>query len=286
MKTNNDYRNLNAKMSYTAFKKTLGVAYLGGVSTSHKLDLSEQAGTLTYGLYLAPWNLSGYNVCAGGAHCHKYCLNGSGQNKIDQLAHGVGVSKIDLSRIKKTRLFYENRPLFMRVLIHEIKRAQNRAKEMNLNFAVRLNCTSDLSPELFKDPETGLNILQLFPDVQFYDYTKVAGRLSILNKYSNYDLTFSYDGYNWDTAQKFLQAGGRVAVVFYKQQVLPVSFAGYNVIDGNNYDMRYIDPAGVIVGLFYHTTGANYKTVDGVRVYEAPKNDFVVFPENKLVKYA
>ena len=203
-----------------------------------------------------------------------------------QLAHGVGVSKIDLSRIKKTRLFYENRPLFMRVLIHEIKRAQNRAKEMNLNFAVRLNCTSDLSPELFKDPETGLNILQLFPDVQFYDYTKVAGRLSILNKYSNYDLTFSYDGYNWDTAQKFLQAGGRVAVVFYKQHVLPLSFAGYNVIDGNKYDMRYIDPAGVIVGLFYHTTGANYKTVDGVRVYEAPKNDFVVFPENKMVKYA
>ena len=131
-----------------------------------------------------------------------------------------------------------------------------------------------------------MNILQLFPDVQFYDYTKVKTRIKLLGKYSNYDLTFSFDGYNLETAQSFLNAGGRVAVVFYRQNVLPVSFAGFPVIDGNSYDMRFLDPGRVIVGLYYHAVGNNYKTVNGVRVYEAPKNDFVIFPDNSLVNYA
>ncbi|MEE3495845.1 MAG: hypothetical protein VZR06_11830, partial [Butyrivibrio sp.] len=269
-----NYKSMDQGMSYTAFKKAFNVAYLGGVSTSHKLDLSEKAGVLTYGLYLAPWNMSGHQVCAGGAHCHEFCLNGSGQNKIDILARGE-MSRINASRIKKTQLFYQNRPLFMRILIHEIKRAQLRAKSLNMPFAVRLNCTSDLSPELFIDPETGLNILQLFPNIQFYDYTKVPNRIKLLGKYNNYDLTFSFDGYNWKTAESFLNAGGRVAVVFYKNGVLPVSFAGYKVIDGNNYDMRYMDPGACIVGLYYHTVGNDYKTVNGVRVYNVPDTPFV-----------
>lgn len=284
MKTN--YKNLSADLSYNQILKAVGVSYFGGVSTSHKLELSEKAGVLTYGLYLAPWDMSGRNTCAGGVHCHEFCLNGSGQNKIDELARGREHSKINLSRIKKTRLFYENRPLFMRAIIHEIRKAKTAADRVGVPFAVRLNCTSDLSPELFKDPETGLNILQLFSNIQFYDYTKVAGRLSLLRKYKNYDLTFSFDGYNWTTAEKYLNNGGRVAVVFYRQNVLPVSFAGFPVIDGNKYDMRFFDPSGVVVGLFYHQTANNYKTVNGAREYVAPRNDFVIYPDNKRVSYA
>ncbi len=280
------YKNLSESLNYTEFQKKVGVSYLGGVSTSHKLDLSEKAGVLTYGVYLAPWNLSGHQVCAGGKNCHQFCLNGSGQNKIDELARGRDLSKINISRIKKTRLFYENRALFMNILIKEIKRAQNRARALNMPFAVRLNCTSDLSPELFVDPVSGLNILQLFSDIQFYDYTKVPNRIKLLGKYSNYDLTFSFDGYNWKTAAEFLNNGGRVAVVFYKQGVLPVSFAGFPVVDGNNYDMRYMDPQKCIIGLYYHSVGNNYKIVDGKRVYFAPDTKFVVYPDNKLVKYA
>lgn len=280
------YKDLPTNLSYTATKKALNISYFGGVSTSHKLELSEISGTLTYGLYLAPWTMSGRNTCPGGKYCHKFCLNGSGQNKIDELARGRELSKINISRVKKTRLFYENRPLFMRALIHEIRRAKDHAAAVGMPFAVRLNCTSDISPEKFIDPETGLNILQLFSDVTFYDYTKVPSRAKLLEKYDNYDLTFSYDGHNIDKAKEFLNAGGRVAVVFYRQNVLPVSFAGFPVIDGNKYDMRFLDPGRVVVGLFYHTTASNYKTVNGVRVYQAPENDFVVFPENDLVKYA
>ena len=273
MKTN--YKSLDQNLSYTSAKKVLGVSYLGGVSTSHKLDLSEKAGVLTFGLYLAPWNMSGHQVCAGGKNCHEFCLNGSGQNKIDELARGKEHSNINISRIKKTRLFYENRPLFMKLLVHEIRKAKKRAEALNMPFAVRLNCTSDLSPELFIDPETGKNILQLFPDVQFYDYTKVANRIKLLGKYSNYDLTFSFDGYNWETAKRFVESGGRAAVVFSGNN-LPSLYQGYDVINGNNYDMRYLDPAGCIVGLSYHPVANDYKIIDGVRTFVKPDTPFVV----------
>jgi hypothetical protein len=86
-------------------------------------------------------------------------------------------------------------------------------------FSVRLNGTSDLSPELFVDPDTGLNVLQLFPNVQFYDYTKVYKRIALMEKYPNYDLTFSYDGYNDEECKKFLENGGKVAVVFFSDKM-------------------------------------------------------------------
>ena len=279
-----NYQKINPGTTYAGFKKAVGVSYLGGVSTSHKLDLSEKAGTLTFGVYLAPWNMSGFQVCAGGAHCHDFCLNGSGQNRADELARGREHSKINISRIKKTRLFYENRPLFMNILIHEIKRAQKRAWALNMPFSVRLNCTSDLSLELFKDPETGKNILDLFPNVQFYDYTKVPNREKLIGKYNNYDITFSFDGYNWDVAERFLKRGGRVAVVFDNNGPLPGTFCGYRVVNGNNYDMRYLDPAGVVVGLSYHPVANDYKTVNGKRVYVSPDTPFVVKLNDPRVK--
>lgn len=273
------FRNLKGK-SYTSLLKEIGIAYLGGVSTSHKTELSEKAGTLTYGVYLAPWNLSGRQVCAGGKHCHDFCLHGSGNNKADILAHGAKHSHITQSRIKKTRLFYENRLVFMFLLVHEIKKAYKRAKREGKNFAVRINCTSDLSPEIFVDPVTGKNILEIFPNVQFYDYTKVSARLPLIGKYNNYDLTFSFDGYNSKTAKAFLSAGGRVAVVFDGEK-LPVSFAGYQVINGNNYDMRFDDPGRVIVGLSYHKTANDYKVRKGKRVYIAPDTPFVIKQTDK-----
>jgi hypothetical protein len=90
------------------------------------------------------------------------------------------------------------------------------------------------------------NILDVFPDVQFYDYTKGAGRTAILEKYKNYDLTYSYTGYNWDICKKMLDGGIRVAVIFKKG--LPETFNGYPVIDGDLYDNRTKDK-GVIIGL-------------------------------------
>lgn len=257
--------------------KNMGVSYLGAVAQSMKMRLSVKNGTMTYCLYLAPWKMSGHNVCPKGIHCHEFCLNGSGQNKCDELARGVEGSKINRSRIKKTKLFYEDKATFMNLLIHEINVARAKAARLGYEFSVRLNGTSDLSPLAFKDPISGKNILELFPDVQFYDYTKVLNRVKIMEQYPNYDLTFSFDGYNWSECEEFLKHGGKVAVVFYsKNKSLPTTFKGWKVVDANEYDMRYLDPQQSIMGLHYHTTANDYKVIDGKRQFVQPDTPFVI----------
>lgn len=262
------------KFNYTRALREVGISYLGMRNSSAKLRLSGKNGTITYGIYLAPADMSGYNVCPVSKYCRQFCLNGSGNNKVELLA---GKNRIQSSRIKKTRLFFENRELFMQILIHEINKEREYAWKHKMDFSVRLNCTSDISPEDFQI--YGMNILEIFQDVQFYDYTKVPSRISLLKKYWNYDLTFSYNGHNAKSAQKFLERGGKVAVVFENQKELPKYFMGFPVCDGNLYDMRYRDPRSHIVGLHYHRTAANY---DKEGNYIHPNSDFVVADENPL----
>jgi len=267
------------KLNYTKTLKELGISYLGSYSQSMKMRLSEKNGVITYCLYLAPANLSGYEVCPCSTFCRKFCLHGSGHNMANILAKGE-LSTITMGRIKRTKLFFENKDLFMQLLIHEIKKTQRYAEKQGLGFSVRLNGTSDLSPEDFV--YNGKNILQIFPNIQFYDYTKVPSRFPLIEKYKNYDLTFSYNGHNINTCKQFLQRGGKVAVVFNNQEMLPMKFMGYPVWDANKYDMRYMDPAGHIMGLHYHKTAANY---DKNGNYIEPNNDFVVSDDNPLVEW-
>lgn len=255
-----------------------GVAYLGGIKKSHKMELSYNNGTITYCLYLAPADLSGYNVCPCSKYCKEFCLNGSGRNRMDTLHNrnnNKKLSKIDLARIKKTKLFFEQKPFFMNWLIAEIKRAKNYANKLGMEFSVRLNGTSDINIIEFSVNNT--NILELFPDVQFYDYTKVPNRFEILSKFKNYDLTFSFNGYNWKLCEKLLKQGHKVAVVFDKK--LPKFFHGFKVIDGNLYDMRYKDKGGQIIGLIYHRVANNYKNGK----YEKPNTKFVVSQNDKFI---
>jgi hypothetical protein len=268
------------KFNYTKAIKQLGIGYLGSYSKSAKMVYSENAGTLTYCLYLAPANMSGYEVCPCSEFCRKFCLNGSGRNKGDIIEKGPEGSRINNSRIKKTKLFFENKDLFMQLMIAEINRSRNYARKRGLNFAVRINGTSDISPEDFI--YNGKNILEIYPDIQFYDYTKVYSRIGLLDKYPNYDLTYSYNGHNWGCCENFLERGGKVAVVFENQDMLPMKFKGYNVWDANGYDMRFMDPKGWIMGLHYHKTAANY---DKNGNYIRPNNDFVISDENEDVEW-
>ena len=255
-----DMKNLVRKfegLSYTQWLNKLGISYLGSYCASAKEIKSLRSGCLTYMLYLAPSNLSGYQTCPNDKYCKDLCLNRSGQNRL-QTVHSnkldEGLSKTDKSRIKKTKLFYENRELFMFLLCHEIERFYKKAKDMRLSFAVRLNGTSDLSPELFK--VDNMCILNYYKDIQFYDYTKVPNRINLISKYNNYDLTLSYNGYNWDTCKKFLDNGGKVAVVFDGK--MPRYFNGYKVNDANNYDMRFLDNPSEICGLTFHRVASCY----------------------------
>lgn len=270
------------KMTYQEYKNALskiGISYLGATRQSAKMRYSYNAKVATYCIYLAPYNMSGkYNVCPKGQHCSPYCLNNSGRNKGDILAHGKEESRINVSRIKKTLLFYENRVLFMRIMLYEIGVAMRHAQKNGLGFAIRLNGTSDISPLAFK--LNGKNILELLPNVQFYDYTKVFNRIELQRKYPNYDVTFSFDGYNWEECEEYLENGGRVAVVF--ENDLPISYKGFNVFDANSYDMRYLDPQGQIAGLHYHRTANDYASGKYVR----PDTPFVVREDDPYCTYA
>lgn len=256
--------------NYTKALKEANIAYLGNTRQSAKLTYSYNNGWETYGIYLAPATLARdaqhpyINVCPCSQMCAKSCLNGSGQNKCATLMlKGIGgLSHIDKARVRKTHLFYDNRDLFMRLMIAEINQKKNHAAKKNMGFAIRLNCTSDLSLEQFIFG--GKNILELFPDVQFYDYTKVPAHLKLAKKYPNYDITLSYDGTNWDLCKKYLDEGGKVAVVFdlyeNKKQILPNEWRGYRVVDANLTDTRFLDPHGCIMGLHYHRVANDYKT--------------------------
>jgi hypothetical protein len=224
-------------------KRLTGVTYLGATNKSVKHLKSKKYNELTYALYLAPAKTSGYEVCPGRtAECTKHCLNESGMNTMIQDVRGEHIND---SRITKTRLFFEHREFFMRWFVFEIKAAQLKASKLSYAFSVRLNNTSDISPiDFILD---GKNILEMFPEIQFYEYTKVADRVELMKLYKNYDVTYSYTGYNLTECQKMLLNKIRVAVVF---KMVPENFWGYKVIDGDKYDMRYKDDA-VIIGLKY-----------------------------------
>ena len=204
-------------------------------------------GELTYSLYLAPAKTSGYEVCPGRtAECTKFCLNESGMNTMTQDIKGDVINDY---RITKTRLFFEDRQFFMNMMIAEIRSGITRARKLGYEFSVRLNNTSDISPLDFQ--LNGVNILEMFPDIMFYDYTKVAARVELTKVYKNYDITFSYTGQNLTACQEMLLNKIKVAVVFKK---VPATFMGYPVLDGDAYDMRYKDSVASIIGLKYKRT--------------------------------
>lgn len=228
-------------------KRDTHMSYLGSVSYTVKHKKSIKYGVLTYSLYLAPAKSSGYEVCPGRtAECSRLCLNESGMNRMTQKVKG---DTINAARVKKTKLFFEQREFFMKWLIFEINAARAKAARKGMTLSVRLNNTSDINPEEFQ--LNGKNIFELYPDITFYDYTKVKHRIELMKRYTNYNVTYSYTGYNLSECQKMLLNKINVAVVF---KLVPENFMGYQVIDGDKNDLRYGDTKGVIVGLKYKKT--------------------------------
>ena len=187
-------------------------------------------------LNLAPYNLSGYQVCPmASAGCAKACLHTAG-NPIFQ-------KQKDLGRINRTRFYMQDRTEFLNKLYKELKQHQIYCRKNKLIPVARLNTTSDISFEIH-------NIFSMFPDIQFYDYTKIPKRVyKYLNKEypSNYHLTFSLNESNKEDAFSILKSGGNVAIVFRKE--LPKTYNGYTVVNGDEHDLRFLDPQNIIVGL-------------------------------------
>lgn len=206
----------------------------------------------TYILHLAPANLAGYNTCPKAtAGCEAACLNTAGRGGM--FKKGETTNVIQQARIRKTKLFFQNRELFMHQLVKDIQLAKKQAAKKGLVAVFRLNGTSDLSFEKHAVVVDGVeysNIFAAFPENQFYDYTKVLGRK--VSGITNYHLTFSAaDGNDADVA-KAMAAGMNVAVVFGipKSQPMPASYDGTPVYNGDKTDLRFLDPKGVVVGLY------------------------------------
>jgi hypothetical protein len=243
-------------ISLAQAKRDTGLSYIGQINNGAKHKKAYKYKELVYTIYFAPARSCGYEACPGRTkECTAACLNMSGHNRMDA-KHEM----INKSRIKKTKLFFEEREFIVRWIIEEITNGIMKANRLGYEFSVRLNNTSDISPEDFYIIEYGTkkNILQLFPEVMFYDYTKQINRIELLKKYSNYDLTYSFNGYNIDICMGMLRRNIRVAIVF--NGVLPETFLDYPVIDGDLYDMRYRDKTNVICGLHYKKTRTKLTT--------------------------
>ena len=171
-------------------------------------------GYMTYILHLAPADLSGREVCPKRtAGCTVACLNLAGRGGM--FKRGETTNVIQQARIRKTNFFFEEREGFFEWLVADIKLAIKQSAKLGLTPVFRLNGTSDLSWEKYGFTDNGVfyqNIFSRFPEVQFYDYTKVLGRK--ISHIANYSLTFSAaDGNDADVA-KAIEQGYNIATVF------------------------------------------------------------------------
>lgn len=203
-------------------------------------------GYLTYVLHLAPADVSGYEVCPGRSPgCTAACLNLSGRGGMFTAEQGTNA--IQEARKRKTRWFFLDRDSFMQALISDIERAVRQAARLGLTAVFRLNATSDLPWAAYR--VDGKNIFELFPDVQFYDYTAVVNRFRDCP--ANYHLTFSAKENNAAQVSQAIALGANISVVFdaVRDQSLPSQYLGLPVINGDQDDLRFLDPVQSVVGL-------------------------------------
>jgi hypothetical protein len=203
---------------------------------NYKTTKGEKLGIMTGILYLAPAKISGYEVCPRRSEgCTKSCLYSAGRGAFNT---------VQKSRVAKTKMFFEQRDAFMNQLRKDIKSLVNKANKQNMIPAIRLNGTSDIE-------WTRLGVVEEFPDVQFYDYTKVLNRVT-KERPSNYHITFSKNESNEVECLAAIKAGVNVAVVFdtKKGEDLPETWNGAPVYDGDDTDVRFLDPkGGYVIGL-------------------------------------
>lgn len=217
-----------------------------GFNSNAKTIKGNTIGYYTGILYLAPSDISGYQVCpmAKLAGCEKACLYTSGRGAFNST---------QIARINKTKQFFNDRNWFMQNIVKDIESGIRKASKLNQELLIRLNGTSDIKFEHVSftdiDGVEYSNIMERFPTVQFYDYTKIANRVDLP---ANYDLTFSYSGvisfakYNKIAIAKKM----RIATVFRTEKSIPSTYLGMPVISGDKSDVRHIEDHGTIVALY------------------------------------
>lgn len=224
--------------------------YLLGIGSDTKTVKGEKFGYLTGIQYLTPADGSGVaNLCPfASAGCKAACLNTSG--------HGdprMG-NTVQLARLTRTAFWQYQRNEYWKLLIKEIDSLIRKAERKGVIPVVRLNGTSDIvwerTPVVIDGTTLAPNVMALYPTTTFYDYSKWPyDKRDWLP--DNYHLTFSRSEDNHDEAMYNLSMERNVTVVFStkKNDALPESWNGYQVIDADMSDLRFLDTAPVICGL-------------------------------------
>jgi len=210
-----------------------------------KLDKSLKVGYLTCGINLSPHNEAALfldedipSVCPMAGYCGNGCLNKTGMNQMTTHLP---------ARVKRTLFLIKHPKEFILKASQEIERQVVKAERESLEIAVRPNLLSD-------QPKMARALARQFRNVQFYDYTKI--RAFHRNVMDNYHLTYSYSERTRELdVIKAMNAGINIAVIFAvkKKDDLPASVILFGreleVIDGDEHDLRFLDPKGVVVGL-------------------------------------
>lgn len=216
-----------------------------GVGNNAKTIKGDGSEYLTAILYMTPWKIMVdgklFNSCsmAAMASCIEGCLYSAGRGAF---------KNVQTARQRKAEWFYRDRDSFMRQLMQDIAKFQTYCNKRDIKPVVRLNGTTDIRWENIKID--GYTIFELFPRVQFYDYTKIANRK--VSHIDNYHLTWSYSAANEKYEEMFwdvIRNGMSVAVVFRKPFNLK-TWRGYKIVDGDKDDLRFLDPKQSIVALY------------------------------------
>jgi hypothetical protein len=199
--------------------------------------------------YLAPASTSGVNLCPHASPgCIALCLGWfSGQaSMVADLERGS--NSVRASRIAKAQRFMHERAEYMRDVVRSIAQLDDKARATGKRLCVRLNGSSDIAWEGVRCQRMvdGVvrdfrNVFEAFPEVEFVDYTKNAARFNRVLP-SNYHLTLSRSETNEAQCLEALARGVNVAVVFAGDK--PAQWHGFDVIDGDEHDLRQLDPRG------------------------------------------
>ena len=235
----------------------------------------QKLGFLTAILYLTPYLFSGTQLCpmAKLAGCWLGCLNVQGHGGIakrgDVIATDAGPlpnNSVQRARLSRTALFNTDKRAFFSQLIKELRAFIARATRKGLTPTIRLNGTSDIQWENLKvfpkytreDGSVAIaTIFDIFPDVQFYDYTKIVKRVSVAylaRLPANYHLSLSYSEATKRYANACVKAhkeeNASLVIVVRNLEVKERFLSQVkNAVDGDAHDLRFFDKRGSIVVL-------------------------------------
>lgn len=203
-------------------------------------------------------------TCPQSAICEGLCLGEtSGQNL---LYGGVGEFRSGprLSQYLKTEALMMSPSDFGVLVANEIDSFAKSMKKKGYQPAIRLNVTSDIPPKVFE------GIITAFPDIMFYDYTKLGSNTIAPNHHLTYSSTGAsqiVEGQkipnqytNWDKMVQRMLGGQNVAMAFTSRTDMPSFIQDektgntFEVFNGDNYDARFLDPKtedgkGLVIGL-------------------------------------